>query len=148
MKKILVALVVCCLVFSFSLTATAGPKVPKHVADAMKAEGSDFTFILWFPFVPELGSPFFWSTYLVISNFYERTVRLNVWATALGEAPTLKQYTLAEYERKLLTLKDFGLLGDSVGGCVHLCRGVVWRCGTAVQQVGQRRADGVSAHSA
>lgn len=112
-----VVVVVMSIVFSFGLAGLAGaadpPRLPQHVLETHAEQGTMATYIHWFPFIPEFGPPFNWSSYVILSNFYDAPVTVNVWATAVGEAPTIKSYTLAPYEKKIITLADFGIPGDT-----------------------------------
>lgn len=108
MKKVLMSLIILTLVFSFGLAYAEGPKLPQYILDQHAAQGTDATYVIWFPFVPDTAT-WHWSTYIVLSNFYSFPVTLNVWATAEEEAPTLKMVTLDGFEKKIITLSFFGI---------------------------------------
>lgn len=116
-KKLVMSVIVMSIVFSFGLAGLAGaadsPKLPQHVLDTHAGQGTMATLVVWFPFIPEAGSPFNWASYVILSNFYNTPVTVNVWATAWGQAPTQKIYTLSSYEKKIITLADFGITGDT-----------------------------------
>ncbi len=110
-KKLMMGLIVICMVFSFGLAGAADtPRLPQHVLDTHAQQGTMATLVIWFPFIPEY-SPFNWSSYVILSNFYPTAVTVNVWATAAGDVPTLKSYRLAPYEKKIITLANFGIFG-------------------------------------
>jgi hypothetical protein len=108
-KKITILLVVFALVLSLGVASAADTsKIPQYVLDTHTEQGTDAVFVIWFPFVPDLLS-YSWSSYIILSNFYDSPVTVNVWATGYGEVPTLKSYTLAPFEKKIITLSAFGL---------------------------------------
>lgn len=116
-KKLVMSVVVMSIVFSFGLAGLAGaadtPRVPQHVLETHAEQGTQWTLVIWFPFVPQAGPPLNWGSYVILSNFFNNPVTVNVWATAVGEAPTRKEYTLAPYEKKIITLALFGITGDT-----------------------------------
>ena len=116
-KKLVMSVVVMSIVFSFGLAGLAGaadpPRLPQHVLDTHAEQGTMATLVIWFPFIPEAGPPFNWSSYVILSNFFSTPVTVNVWATAWGEPQTSKEYILASFEKKIITLANFGIFGDT-----------------------------------
>ena len=87
------------------------PNVPHFIQDYYDDHDLKMANFVWFPFtattrVPKW--PWNWETYIFISNFEGNAINVNAWATNWGEAPTIKQYTLAPYEKKILQLQNWG----------------------------------------
>ena len=87
------------------------PEVPHFIQDYHGDHDLKMSNFVWFPFVATTRVPQWpwnWETYIFVSNFEENPINIRAWATNWGEAPTIKQYTLAPYEKKILQLQDWG----------------------------------------
>lgn len=110
-KKLMMGLIVICMVFSFVGVAAAVDisRLPQHMQEYYAEQGTEQVLVIWFPVVPNIGSPWNWNTYIFLSNLYNATVQIEIWATAWGESPTIKLITLAPFEKRVFDLgKDFG----------------------------------------
>ena len=106
-KRIIGCIAVIVILLSFGL-ASANDGVLKAAASE---KGIQANYYVWLPLVPR-QSLYKWDAVIVLSNFNNRTIVVNIDATTFTKSRRIFSETLGAFEKKSYGLDYFGYSGD------------------------------------